>query len=135
MSLNFCKSCSILLVQNVCFTMRNPGLFSGGFHDKVVSILSFLLSLQGVKSFLQRSRRQDWLTVSASYMLLLCLHRWQCSTPGVKCISFPVDLTVVQKGFFFLLSNRAQRNANVQKSTFRTELHRQRCLLILKYGS
>lgn len=99
MSLNLCKSRSITLVQNVCFTTRNPGLFSGGFHDRVASISVSCSSFfaRSKNRFFSFSGRQDGSTVSS--MLLLCLHRWQCSTPGVNVFPFPVDLTVVQKGF------------------------------------
>lgn len=34
---------------------------------------------------------------------LLRVHRWQCSTPGVHLISFPVELVVVQKESFYFI--------------------------------
>lgn len=65
------KAVPSCLYKNVCFTKRNPGLLRGGFHNKMVSILSFFFYFfsQRRKSFLLLSRRQDWSMVSASYML------------------------------------------------------------------
>lgn len=101
--------------------MRNPGLLRGGFHDKVVSILSFYF-LQQVKlvlllPFFFFFREQDCLHA------LLRLHRWQCSTPGVCVISFPVNLPVVQMGFSFLSEVIKSRKMLMYKSIFRVVLH------------
>lgn len=100
MSLNFCKGCSSCLYKNVCFMTRNPGLLSGGFHDKVVSILSFYFFAKR-KNLLFRifvGRTGGWFQLHTSRFALLA----QVATfySRRKCISFPLDLTVVQKWSF-----------------------------------
>lgn len=96
MSLNFPpKSSSIMLVQkqtkkNVCFVMRNPGLFSGGFrrwHSLCLFVILF---------FIFFAKRK----VISSAPHTLC---FACTggPPKRRPFSLPVDVTVVQKGFFF----------------------------------
>lgn len=126
MSLNFCKSCSIMLVQKCPLHDEKPRTVQRRFpRQSGVHFVFFfpLLSSQGVKPFL--SRRQDWSMVSASYMLLLCLHRWQCSTPGVKCVFIPSRSHCCTEGIFFFLLLIVLREMLMYKSTSRAELHKQ----------
>lgn len=45
---------------------------------------------------------------------LLCLHRWQCSTPGVS-VFHSQQISLLYRGdFLFVQGNHTQRNANVQ---------------------
>lgn len=71
MLLNFCRSCSIMLVQTCPLHDEKPRTVKQRFpwQGDVHFVFSFF---QSGKSFLFLSRRQDWLIVSASYML--CLH-------------------------------------------------------------
>lgn len=93
--------------------MRNPGLSSGGFHDKVVSILSFLFCKEENNFFrFLLGRTGRWF--SASHTLCFACtggnallqasvyfipNRSHCCTEGI---------------FHFVQSNHTQRNANVQ---------------------
>lgn len=87
--------------------MRNPGLFSGGFHGKVASILSYILL----------SCRQDESVVSASYTLCFACTggnaRLQASVYFI-----PNNLAVVQKGFSFCSEESHSENAYVQINVF-----------------
>lgn len=74
----------------------------------------FCLFLQREKSFISVSGRQDWWMVLASYIALLCLHRQQCSTPGVSVFHSQKISLLYRRDFVFVQSNNTWRKANVQ---------------------
>lgn len=111
---NFAKAVPSCLYKNVCFEMRNPGLISRGFHDKVVSILSFLFAKR--KSFILLSpvgRTGGWFQLHTCFALL-CLHKWQCSTQGVDVFHSHSISLLYRRDFLSFQSNHTQRNAYVQ---------------------
>lgn len=110
------KAVPSCLYKNVCFTKRNPGLLRGGFHNKMVSILSFFfLFFFAKKKIISVAFSQAGLVDGFSFIhALLCLHRWQRSTPGVS-VFHSQQISLLYRGdFLFVQGNHTQRNANVQ---------------------
>lgn len=119
MSLNFCKSCSSCLYKNVCFMMRNPGLLSGGFHDKVVSILSFYFLFFCKEENLLFSffvgRTGGWFQLHTS-LCFACTGGNALLQASVYFI--PIRSHCCTEGIFFLFRLIVLRNANVKNRHF-----------------